>query len=253
MIMEFNRKQQVQEELYRFPYHYADLYPGYCPLYVAPYLALLKYAKDCLHLASGESILDLGCGDARFVYEMRNDNAEVIGIDYSEKALSFAKAFNPERFFYTQDLRKLNLPRKFHGAVMIETLEHIIPDDIPAVMRNIKEVLYPGSRFVVTVPSVNLPVSEKHYQHFSEESLAAVLSPHFEIKDLHGYDRNDFHRNLFRVFNRLGCVSFALSQRIPFLKQFHHLLKEYYKDNFLIGNPEECRGLIAVCEANGSF
>ena len=73
---------------------------------------------------NGLSGLDIGCGDGRFCYYAKKYLA-VEGLDISKKALTWAKAFNPEIQFYNNKIEKLKIKDKYDGAVCIEVLEHI--------------------------------------------------------------------------------------------------------------------------------
>lgn len=61
-----------------------------------PYLHRLEMVKQLLRPFSGQYVLDAGCGDGRLCYELRKENVQVMGVDMSERAISFAKAFNPD-------------------------------------------------------------------------------------------------------------------------------------------------------------
>src|SRR5512133_2544198 len=90
-------EQQAQEDQYVFPYHYLDLVDDYRRLITnVPDLCVRELLVSLLVPFQGQTILDAGCGDGRFCYEMRLKNARIVGCDYSEAALRFAKAFSPQ-------------------------------------------------------------------------------------------------------------------------------------------------------------
>lgn len=100
----------------------------------------------------GERVLDLGCGAGRFVAALRDAGAEPVGVELAEAALERARRNVPGA-----DLRRVapdgSLPLG-HGEVDVvwcsEVLEHV-PDTI-ALLTEVRRVLKPGGRLLVTVP-----------------------------------------------------------------------------------------------------
>ena len=86
------------------------------------YVSRLRVVKDLLRPFVGQRVLDAGCGDGRFCFEIKDEDVDVTGIDYSERALAFAKAFSPEVEFSVQDLKDIKLEGQFDTIVLIETL-----------------------------------------------------------------------------------------------------------------------------------
>jgi SAM-dependent methyltransferase len=99
-----------------------------------------------------ERVLDLGCGAGRFVAALRDAGADAVGVELAEAALERAKRNVPGA-----DLRLVapdgSLPLG-HGTVDVvwcsEVLEHV-PDTI-AFLTEVRRVLRPGGRLLVTVP-----------------------------------------------------------------------------------------------------
>ncbi|MFW6210440.1 MAG: class I SAM-dependent methyltransferase [Patescibacteria group bacterium] len=193
-----NETQRLQEASYDFPYHWAidpdttkgRLYFGY--LHLAISLSKQLKHKD----PSTLRILDAGCGDARFLKELQErGDYELHGSDYSEQAIAFARLLLPHVSFSTNDLtQETQYPADHFDVIfLIETLEHIIPEEIPNLMRELKRILKPGGELIITVPSINRPLAKKHFQHFSAESLTAAQSGYFSDVTVVGQDRLEFH------------------------------------------------------------
>ena len=138
----------------------------------------------------GERVLDLGCGAGRFVAALREAGADPVGVEVAEAALERARRNVPGA-----DLRLLEpgggLPLA-HGEVDLvwcsEVLEHV-PDTV-ALLTEVRRVLAPGGRLLVTVPDhgllrrtlIALVRHEAHYdplgQHvrfYTRRSLAQAL------------------------------------------------------------------------------
>lgn len=245
----FTETQLHQEGEYDFPYHYLDLkVDDYKYLRSIEYVSLLNRVKNLIKPFRGQKILDAGCGDGRFCYELRNENVDIYGIDFSERAINFAKAFNSRGKFFVKDLKNLDLPYKFDSVILIETLEHFIPSDADKILKNLSEVLKDNGKLIVTVPSKNLQLIKKHYQHFDEISLRKILEPFFKVNFIEGYSRKGFKRKLFVLLRRAGFLVFPLMTKINLIKKYYIFLRNYYIKNLDSGKPSDCYGLIAICE-----
>ena len=249
MVVKFNKKQKVQEDEYIFPYHYLDIKCDDEYLYGIEYLDYMRVVRNKIPNKSGTKVLDAGCGDGRFCYELRKakENVSVYGVDYSQRAIDFAKAFNPNTKFFVSDLTKLNLGEKFDYIVLIETLEHIIPKDIPKILDNISNHLKPNGKFIITVPSKNLKIHDKHYQHFDKESLTKTLSPHFKVEKIEGYSKLGLKRTYFKLSRQIAFVLYPFTKKIKALRKIYVELDKFYQKHLSIGDSDKCRGVLAIC------
>jgi ubiquinone/menaquinone biosynthesis C-methylase UbiE len=244
-----SEKQKKQEEEYIFPYHYLDLVvDSYKLVWHVEYLSFLNMIKNFLRPFNDQLILDAGCGDGRFCFQMSKENVRMVGVDYSKRAIAFARIFNPKSDFYTCDLKKLNIKSKFDSIVLIETLEHIKPAEIQSVLHDLSRVLKKNGKLIITVPSKNLPLQKKHYQHFSTGTLRAALKDYFKVKKIVGHGKNNYQRKFYNVLKRFGILIIPFNKRLPFCNNYYLFMKNYYEKNLKIGKPEECKGLIAICE-----
>ena len=142
-------KLDKQEMEYSFPYHYIPSMNTYfqqhknmCWGYI--YLSYIKFVADIINDSQFESVLDIGCGDGRFLYELRKNNKDIYleGIDISEQAVAYAMAFNKKTdvVFSCGDITKEeNLNRKFECITLIETLEHIPPEKINLFLKSLSD------------------------------------------------------------------------------------------------------------------
>jgi SAM-dependent methyltransferase len=246
-------RQQVQEEEYFFPYHYLDLrVDANRLLWSIEYLSLVENALAALGTsAAGLHVLEVSCGDGRICHELHKRGAHATGVDYSDAALAFARAFNPEIPFVCSDAATMDLDEEFDAAIMVESLEHFIPDTIPAVLGRIAKHLAPGGRLVVTVPSSNVPLSAKHYQHFTAATLTKTLSSHFKVLQVSGYGRICGSARIFEAMRTLGYLLYPLRRRAP-IGRYFDALRRFYDERLARCAAEDGRGLIAVCEPKTS-
>jgi SAM-dependent methyltransferase len=153
---------------------------------------------DALALGAGSEpvrLLEIGSGPgdlARDVLAARPD-AEVVGIDLAAAAVALASRKVPGAAFFQQDLTQpMALPERYRGwathVVCSEVLEHL--DDPVAALRNVRPLLAPGCKVVITVPAGPMSAFDRHIGHrghFSDERLRRTLrEAGLEVADLRG-------------------------------------------------------------------
>jgi SAM-dependent methyltransferase len=169
--------------------HYEDFWAG-APADPEPWAWERRRALLLAEARPGERVLDLGCGAGRFVAALRDAGCDAVGVEIAEAALERARANAPGA-----DLRLLeddgSLPLE-HGSVDLvwcsEVLEHVA--DTAHLLLEVRRVLRPGGRLLVTVPShgriraalIALTRFESHFdplgdhlRFYTRRSLAATL------------------------------------------------------------------------------
>ncbi len=245
--------QKRQEELYDFPYHYLPHFRKgrFCQVrslrWGYEYLSYIDFVLGQLAPCKFESLLDVGCGDGRFLHEakQRFEKTRLVGVDISDRAIQYAKAFNPDLEFHAANITQgLPVQEQFDIVTCIDTLEHIPQADMPAFTQSLHRCLNDTGALVVTVPSSNLPVSRKHFQHFDLESLGESLGPHFRIKE-------SFYLNQKSRWVRL--LHFLLTNSVFMLNQKYvvNWLFGVYRRRFLPATADNGTRICVICEKNG--
>lgn len=195
---QFNELDSSQESQYSLPYHYIpQLEDGHFTQHLYwswgfRYIGGMKIVLESLEKYPFESLIDIGCGDGRFLKEASRNftSKKLLGIDYSERAINLAKAMNPELNYQCIDISShapINEP--VDVITLIEVLEHIPLDKVNTFIRSFSEYLKPGGRLLMTVPHQNKPVQAKHFQHFNGRELTRILTPFFEIEKMLYFDK----------------------------------------------------------------
>jgi 2-polyprenyl-3-methyl-5-hydroxy-6-metoxy-1,4-benzoquinol methylase len=244
-----DKEQQIQEAIYTYPYHYiAQCQNGrFSQVQYWPwgfiYLGVIDVVYDQLKRLSFDSLIDVGCGDGRFLREMakRYPNVKLLGIDYSERAIQFAKSMNPSLNFKTSNIISEPLRDRFDVATSIEVLEHIPPEQVPCFLEAIANILHQDGSFVLTVPHTNKKVPAKHYQHFTSNHLRELLEPHFRDIVFVPFDRKSTVILFLRLIIGGKGTHFLVTER-RLLYWFYQL----YTKRYLYAHEEGKCGRIAA-------
>ena len=126
---------------------------------------------DILREIQFDSIVDVGCGDGRFLSEAQIyfSGKTLLGIDYSERAVKLARVMEPNVEYQTVNILDRPLGHQFDVATCIEVLEHIQPGYVEKFCESLASVIKSGGKLVLTVPHSNTAVNAKHYQHFNSK------------------------------------------------------------------------------------
>lgn len=108
-------------------------------------------------LKSGKSlgtIVDIGCGIGHIATYLKGKYDQYIGIDHSEKMISFAKDFNPKEnvMFYSGDVGSTDFIIKSADIVFARGFLHHV-DDIDKVMTGLRQIAKPGAYFIAIEPN----------------------------------------------------------------------------------------------------
>ena len=167
------RKEPHQEKLYYLPYHW--MMRGY--LRVSMELRN-KIVMKFLDRNSGQTILDLGCGDGYFTGQLRGNltDALVVGADYYLRALRFARIMTNDAPYVANSATSLGFKKETFDAIfLLDVIEHLSQDDRKKALDQVVWALKPGGVIIVTVPSNRLPVIPMHYNHFSPHNLKELI------------------------------------------------------------------------------
>lgn len=208
--------QSVQDREYLFPYHYLPEASGgafrWSPYWSwgYKYLSGLDVVLEHLRARQFASLIDVGCGDGRFLRELAATGraTRMVGVDYSERAILLARALNPGLDYRAADITAENVGETFDVVTLIEVLEHIPPPQVPAFVASLRKLMHPASILLVTVPHANEPVIAKHFQHFRSADLQQAFRGQFELEQLFFFDRRSRLVNLLQrlMFNRFFIV-----------------------------------------------
>jgi SAM-dependent methyltransferase len=171
----------LQEAQYAFPYHHIPHFEpnGWVSLtrrlpWGLRYLCYQLHVRETVTALEPDSVLDLGCGDGFFIGGLPDTIANRVGIDLSERAIAFAKAFHPECRFFATDGAELT--EQFDVVAAIEVLEHVPDDGVAGFLQTVGARMKHGGAAIVTVPTTIVPLSPKHYRHYDRSLFETQLA-----------------------------------------------------------------------------
>jgi SAM-dependent methyltransferase len=240
-----------QEAEYVFPYHFIPAVNGddfsatrYWSWGVH-YLGGMHLVQSVLETLDFESLVDIGCGDGRFLADLRQayPDAKLTGFDYSARSIGFARAFTPSVDFRVIDIIASPSAEPFDVATLLEVLEHIPPAEAHDFLAAVRRYVKPGGVIILTVPHINSPLIDKHYRHFTSRSLREALEPHFTVDTVGFFDRaGSLGLRCLKAAVGGGGRQFVITN--SWLNRL--LWKTYLRHHLHAADERDCRRLYAV-------
>lgn len=141
-------------------------------------LATLRY-RFALRLLprslEGEKCLDFGGGDGYMASKLAGRGGDVVVFDPVHEALAQAKE-KDGRVSAIQGMTHIPFAQdSFSVATCLDTLEHIPDGKEQEALAELYRVLKKDGRLVVSVPSIRLPLEEKHHRHYTPEAITEKM------------------------------------------------------------------------------
>jgi len=99
-------------------------------------------------------ILDAACGAGRYLPFLLEKKHTVIGIDQSQGMLANAEAKFPAVQFEKIGLQEMAYREVFDGAICMDAMENVSPEDWPQVLRNFHRALKPQGYLYFTAETI---------------------------------------------------------------------------------------------------
>lgn len=154
-------------------------------------MANYEFAK---RYVSNKLVLDAGCGARRGAWALAKTARKVVGIDYSSKAIEYARRrFSRDNIEYkVMNCCELDFPdNTFDVAVSLEVIEHI--EDQRRYLSQMSRVLKPGGIYIGSTPQKRLTqlqrgqiVNPYHIKELSLQEYRQLLSSYFAAVDIYG-------------------------------------------------------------------
>jgi SAM-dependent methyltransferase len=162
-----------------------ELYDHIAPLYwesfgFYPNSTHRQFVEKLLgRLSTHSLILDAACGAGRYDGMLLNAGHTVVGIDQSSRMLARAREHFPlekyPRLSYLKvGLQEMDFRVEFDGAICIDAMEHIFPEDWPRIVARFQKGLKPGGFFYATVEVMGADDVRESYERARAIGLPVV-------------------------------------------------------------------------------
>ena len=103
----------------------------------------------------GGVVLDAPCGTGQYFELVRASGRQVVGIDQSAGMLAKARARQIAMRLEQIGLQEMAFDAEFDGAMTIDGMENVPPEDWPVVLANLHRAIRPGGHLYLTVEVVD--------------------------------------------------------------------------------------------------
>lgn len=119
-------------------------------------------------------ILDAACGAGRYLPLLLEKEHTVIGIDQSEGMILSAQAKYPDVRFEKVGLQEMPYQHVFDGAICLDAMEHVCPEDWPLVFGNFHRALKKQGSLYFTVEIAEESDVEQAFNRAQRAGLPVV-------------------------------------------------------------------------------
>lgn len=140
-----------------------------------PNEAQLEFLRRFLdRLPPHGSLLSAACGAGRYDGILLEAGHSVTGIDQSAGMLERAKEHFPQIRYERMDLQEMNFRQAFDGAICLDAMEHVCPEDWPGILQNFSKALKPGGILYITVETPDQEEVNNSYEKSKAMGLPVV-------------------------------------------------------------------------------
>jgi SAM-dependent methyltransferase len=127
-------------------------------------------------LAAQSALLSAACGAGKFDGLLLEAGHSVVGIDQSEGMLARARAQFPEVRYAKMGLQEMDFRAAFDGAICMDAMEHICPEDWPGILQRFHAALRPGGvlYFTANVQEAERDLVDQSYARARARGLPVV-------------------------------------------------------------------------------
>lgn len=184
----------MEEKVNEYPYPYHWSLSGF---FAEKYRRPLDFFLD--RVRPEDRVLDVGCGDGRMVHFLAGRSGHVFGVDVQERPLKMARLLlEGDAGVELQAYDGKRLPfedASFDLVTCFDVIEHVPVEAVGAFVIELRRVMKPGGRLVLTTPNVRElrgriwghKVNGKHYQEFTVSGLREALEKGgLDVTDVRG-------------------------------------------------------------------
>ena len=176
-----------------------------------------------------DRILDIGCGNGRFVYFQRDASAELVGID---AGAHFAEEPLASVALARGDIRVLPFAdASFDKAYSLDVLEHLTEDGVVRMLSEARRVLKPGGSLFL-YSHVMMSSRLASFQR-GVNRLVRWLDARGLVDNAPERERKSDHRNALRSYEQLDAILSKTGYRIETIRYYNVFFKAILEDLML--------------------
>ena len=134
-------------------------------------------------LPPNSHVLDAPCGTGRYLPFLLEKGHSLVGIDQSQGMLERAKAKFPTVQFEKMGLQEMAFQEVFDGAICMDAMENVPPEDWSLVLNNFHRALKPHGYFYFTAETIENANEEEIKQAFERAQQAGLPVVYGEYPD----------------------------------------------------------------------
>jgi SAM-dependent methyltransferase len=134
-------------------------------------------------LSPNSEVLDAPCGTGRYLPFLLEKGHSIVGMDQSQGMLERAKAKFPTVQFEKLGLQEMAFQEVFDGAICMDAMENVPPEDWALVLGNFYQALKPYGYFYFTVETLENANEDEIKQAFERAQQASLPVVHGEYPD----------------------------------------------------------------------
>lgn len=147
-----------------------------------------QFIQEFLSLLPERSLLlDAACGAGRYLPFLLEKGHSVIGIDQSKKMLAKAQARFPNVHFQKVGLQEMAYQEVFDGAICMDAMENVCPEDWLPVLRNFHQALKQHGYLYFTAETIETADEGEIQQAFQRAQQAGLPVVYGEWPDEYVY------------------------------------------------------------------
>ena len=139
-----------------------------------------EWYYDCLPAHKNARILDIGCGDGKFLFFLQQQEYRAIeGLELSSQQAEEARKHVKCPIHVVEDTTAflLDHPSTYQLISMNDVLEHVLKHETVSLLRGVLNALQPGGSLVVNVPQISGFTSIFcRYNDFTHETIFTEMS-----------------------------------------------------------------------------
>ena len=138
-------------------------------------------------LPQPSTILDAACGAGRYMPMLLDKGHAVVGIDQAQGMLARARAKFPTVHMEKMGLQEMGYSEMFEGAICMDALEHVCPEDWPLIFHNFHRALKSQGHLYFTVEIAAEHDLERAFQQGQDIGLPIVYGEWPDNDDVYHY------------------------------------------------------------------